>query len=237
MEFTLDLALLRRILKAETRAATTDLRDGPLTACQRSHARQDERLAQAGDAATLACQPGCSWCCHFSVDVRAVEAFNIIEYVHQHFDTTEQQTLHDTVARNAAVLRPLDDVQRTQHNLPCPFLAAGRCRIYAARPQTCRNYHATDAAGCQLSFEQPFNEDIAPEFAPLVYQSGQAQVEAFAQVMADAGYDMLAYELNSALHEALADPVGTRQRFDAKLPVFLTTAGNEVPAEFSDLAD
>jgi Fe-S-cluster containining protein len=125
-------------------------------------------------------------------------------------------------------------MERMGRNIKCPFLAAGRCSIYAARPQTCRNYHATSAVGCQQSYEDPQNLDIDPEFAPGVYQSGGAHVDAFTSAMRDAGYDTNVYELNCALDAALSDP-GARERFQSKSPPFIHLSGDDVPAVFDDL--
>ena len=52
--------------------------------------------------------------------------------------------------------------------------------------------------------------------------------------MSEAGYDVAAYELNSALHAALQDPSGSKQRFEAKLKPFANLQGVEVPVEFLD---
>jgi Fe-S-cluster containining protein len=236
MEFTINFATVRRINTEETAQARADLAAlDALKAYQRSLPRHDERLAQASDANTLACNAGCSWCCHFSVDVRPVEALNILEFVQTNFTSEQQQQLRGEIATNSQILSQLDEMQRMQHTGKCPFLTENRCSIYAARPQTCRNYHATNVAGCKQSYEEPNNEDIAPEYAPLVYQTGAAHVDAFSKAMQDAGYDTNAYELNCALHEAMAYPEATRQRLDAKLPVFLGVAGTAVPIEFDDL--
>jgi Fe-S-cluster containining protein len=233
MEFAIDFATVRRIVADETQHTQTDIAElGIVPAYQRSLRRQDARLAKAADADTLACKAGCAWCCHFSVDVRPVEVLNILEFVQQNFSNEAQQRLHAEVKTNSKILSQLDDMQRMQHNIKCPFLIENRCSIYAARPQTCRNYHATSAVGCQQSYEEPDNFDIAPEYAPLVYQSGAAHVDAFSKVMQDIGYDIAAYELNSALNAALSDPAATRQCFDAKLPVFTGIEATDVPMEF-----
>jgi hypothetical protein len=105
--------------------------------------------------------------------------------------------------------------------------------VYEARPQSCRNYHATSVAGCRQSYEEPENLDIDPDFAPGVYQRGHAHVEAVSAAMREAGYDVKVYELNCALDAALAD-AAARQRFEAGLEPF-AGLGEEVPAEFDDL--
>jgi Fe-S-cluster containining protein len=235
MEITIDFAAVRSVAAEESQLTQHDIAAlGPLPAYQRSLLRHDQRLADAADAHTLACKSGCSWCCHFSVDVRPVEAFNILDFLHSNFTAAQIAALRVEIEANAQLLSQLDELQRMQQNLPCPFLVEHRCSIYAARPQTCRNYHATDAAGCQQSFEQPDNFDIAPEYAPLVYQLGGAHVEAFSRAMAAAGYDVTAFELNTALAAALNDPAA-RQRFDARLPSFVGLDGTDVPYELTGM--
>jgi Fe-S-cluster containining protein len=233
MEFMIDFATVRKIIRQEAEQARAEIAQlGVMQAYQRSLQRHDQRLADADDAHTLACKAGCSWCCHFSVDVRPVEVFNIIDFMQHSFTAGEQQQLRSEIAANSQALQQLDEMQRMQHNIKCPFLMQGRCSIYAARPQTCRNYHATNSTGCQQSYEQPGNLDIAPEYAPLVYQSGAAHVDAFSKAMLDAGYDINAYELNGALSEAMAQLSATQQRFSARMPTFTGLAGTEVPMEF-----
>lgn len=235
MEITVDFVAARALIAREAAQAGTEIAElGPLPAYRRSVQRHDERLASAGDANALACQQGCSWCCHFSVDVRPVEVLNILEFVEQHCSAEELQRLGNEVQRNSRGLRHLNELERMRVNMRCPFLIEDRCGIYAARPQTCRNYHATDAAGCKQSFEEPDNFEIAPDFAPLVYQAGGAHVEAFSKAMRAAGYDTDAYELNAALAAAMPNAAAVRERFETRQKMFAAIEGIEVPSEFED---
>jgi Fe-S-cluster containining protein len=203
-------------------------------ALEQSQQRHDSRIASAPDFGTLACRAGCTWCCYFTVDVRAVEVFGILDFVERSFTAEEKARVYAEVRANAAALRDSDESTRETRNVKCPFLNAGRCTIYAVRPQTCRNYHATNAAGCQQSYEDPENSDIDPDFAPWVYQAGGAHVEAFSTALRDAGYDVSAYELNCALDAALSEP-SARVRFEAKQQPFEKLTGEDVPLEFDDL--
>ncbi len=234
MEIEIDFVAVRRLTSREYEQARQEIASlGIAAAFTRSQQRHDERLASAADAPTLACKAGCSWCCHFSVDVRAVEAFRILDYMRQHFSLAEQERLRQEIAKNSLEVAPLDDLERMKRTVRCPFLVEGRCSIYPVRPQTCRNYHATDAAGCRKSYEEPDNLDIDPEFAPLVYQAGGAHVEAFARALEDAGFDATAYELNIALTAAMNEP-DSRARFEAKQSPFESIQGDEVPSEFME---
>jgi len=235
MEFTLDVPLIRDILERERARARDEIRDlGVLRAFERSRQRHDARIAAARDVGTLACRAGCAWCCYFTVDVRAVEVFLILDFIEQSFTPEEKVRVHAQVRANSALLGGLGEVERATRNVKCPFLSEGRCTIYAARPQTCRNYHATNVDGCRQSYQEPENTDIDPEFAPGVYQAGAAHVEAVSDAMGAAGYDVNVYELNGACGAALADP-GARGRFESRHKPFTGLGGEEVGAEFDDL--
>ena len=234
MEFDIDTKLVHTIVTDERAQTRADLAaGGPLLALERSQRRHEQRLADAKDAPTLACKAGCFWCCYFTVDVRPVEALRIFEFMERSLPRDDRARITDEIKTNSAAFAVLDEEARVRSNTKCPFLHLGRCSIYEVRPQTCRNYHATDSAGCQKAYEEPENDDIDPEFAPLVYQSGAAHVDAFSQVMKDAGYDVAAYELNSAMAATIADPDDVRQKFHARECVFPALDGVEVPPEFA----
>ena len=237
MEISLDVSFVRGVLAEERQRATEEIAGvGVVKAYQSSRERHDARIAAAPDVSTLACRAGCTWCCHFSVDVRAVEVFSILDFVQRNLSQDEKERIFSEIRTNAAVLKGLDEWERMGRNIKCPFLSNGRCSIYEARPQTCRNYHATDVAGCQQSYEHPDDLEIDPEFAPLVYQAGGAHVDAFTKAMREAGYDTNVYELNCALDTALSEPEA-RTRFEAKRAPFKKLPGDDVPGEFEDLDD
>jgi Fe-S-cluster containining protein len=235
MEFTLNVPVVRDIVRQERMQALAEIRGlGVIRALEGSQQRHDARIAAAPDVGTLACRAGCTWCCYFTVDVRAAEVFRILDFVEQSFSPEDKARVYREVGANSQALRNLGEDERVTRNVKCPFLSEGRCGIYSARPQSCRNYHATDASGCQQSFEEPENLDIDPEFAPGVYQAGGAHVEGFSVATSEAGYDIKAYELNCALEAALSDG-GARQRFESKQEPFSGLGGEEVPTEFDDL--
>lgn len=235
MEIDIDISFVRALISEESSRARDEIRDvGVVQAYENSRQRHDSRIAAAPDLNTLACRAGCTWCCHFSVDVRAVEVFSILDFVERTLTADEKARIYSEVRTNSAALKDMDDMERMRHNVKCAFLSQGRCSIYDARPQTCRNYHATDVAGCQASYEDPDNFEIDPEFAPLVFQAGAAHVDAFTRAMRDAGYDTNVYELNCALDAALNQP-DARARFEAKRAPFKKLAGDDVPGEFEDI--
>jgi Fe-S-cluster containining protein len=235
MEIPLDVPFIHNVLADEHLSAAQEIRTvGVMEALVRSQQRHDARIAAAPDVGTLACRAGCSWCCHFTVDVRPVEVFRILDFVERTFTPEEKARVRAEVKVNSAALWNLGSSERMTRNVKCPFLNGGRCTIYEARPQTCRNYHATNVAGCRQSYEEPGNLDIDPDFAPGVYQAGGAHVEAFSDALRDAGYDVDAYELNCSLQAAMTDPA-CRERFESGLKPFPELRGEEVPGDFGDL--
>ena len=235
MEFDLDVPLIRDILGQDYARARDEIRGlGVVGALVGSRQRHDARIAAAADVGTLACRAGCAWCCYFTVDVRAAEVFAILDFVEQTLTPEVKGRVYAQVRENSVLFAKLSESERVTRNVKCPFLDDGRCAIYAARPQSCRNYHATNVSGCQQSYEEPENQDIDPDFAPGMYQAGGAHVEAFSAAMRSVGYDVKAYELNGALHAALNEP-GSRERFEGGLTPFIGLSGEEVAAEFDDL--
>jgi Fe-S-cluster containining protein len=234
VEITIDEGLVRGIVAQETRQARAEIEQlGPVAAYESSRSRHDARLSAAPDAHTLACKNGCFWCCYFTVDVRAVEVFSILDFMERELSPEQQARVRGEIEANSALLQGLSELERMRRNVKCPFLAEGRCTIYQARPQTCRNYHATDVTGCRASYENPENLDIDPDFAPFVYQAGGAHVDAFCSSLQQLGYDTKVYELSTALAVAMVDPQA-RVRFAAKQSPFATLTGNEIPTEFLD---
>jgi len=137
MEFFLDFSLIRNILEQENQRACGEIRNlGVLQALESSQQRHDARIAAAPDVGTLACRAGCTWCCCFTVDVRAAEVFRIVDVVEQLFTSAEKARVFAEVRANSAALRKLREGERVPRNLKCPFLSEGRCTIYAARPQS-----------------------------------------------------------------------------------------------------
>src|SRR5690349_16393187 len=131
MEFCLDLDLVRSVLRGERARTHREVSEqGVVDALERSQQRHDSRMAAAPDYGTLACRSGCAWCCYFSVDVRAVEVFRILDYVASSLTTAEQARIAAEVRVNTAQLTGLDEEERATRNVKCPFLSGQRCTIY-----------------------------------------------------------------------------------------------------------
>ncbi len=82
-------------------------------------------MDEIGKAITphIACQSGCSSCCHYNVQLYPIEV-----------DHIEKQTGHGTL--------PNPIPSRDFNGLPCPFLRGSECGIYEFRPMSCRKHVA-----------------------------------------------------------------------------------------------
>src|ERR1700723_4809183 len=137
MEFTLDFPLIRDVLERENAVTREEIRDlGVLRALESSQRRHDTRISAAPDVGTLACRAGCTWCCYFTVDVRAAEVFRILDFVEQSFTPEEKARVYAEVRANSVALRKLGEGERVTRNIKCPFLNEGRCTVYTTRPRS-----------------------------------------------------------------------------------------------------
>ena len=70
-------------------------------------------IAAAPDVGALACRSGCTWCCYFSVDVRPVEVFAILDVVEQTLGDGEKARIHAEVRENSRIIKALADGERS----------------------------------------------------------------------------------------------------------------------------
>jgi len=181
--------------------------------------RLEEALQQIPvvDRSPVACEPGCSFCCHLRVMALPVEVFGLVDFVKARFTPGELSGFRERLVMTAAQIRAVPAGQLLAANIPCPLLVDGRCSAYAARPLNCRSYHSLDRAACERSFNEPANPaHTHPQFSKVarVHESVQAGL---VSATSAAGYDARQYELVTALEEAMGD-AAARRRFEDKQP-------------------
>ena len=94
------------------------------------------------------CQKGCSWCCRQLVAVTPAEAIYAARFVRATFDPAGIKALRQRLADHVDAIAGLPPEERTDRNIPCPFLEDDICSIYDARPIQCRGVHSQSAAFC-----------------------------------------------------------------------------------------
>src|SRR5688572_1026287 len=159
----------------------------------------------ATNSVHVACQTGCSYCCHLRVEIRPHEAFVLVHHIQTKL-SAEQRT--GVLLRIEQTLERIESLAPDQHvraGIPCALLQEGVCSAYEARPAVCRKYHSVSVDTCRNAFEDPsapLTGDIEDE---QVRMAGNAVALGHAQGLDDAGYDVKLYELHHALHSALTN--------------------------------
>jgi len=147
----------------------------------------------------LACRRGCAHCCHAWVSAKAPELLVAKAAI----PLREREAARAAVEASFRVVGGLDPEERAALAAPCPMLAAGECRIYGARPATCRTAVSLDAAVCAAAFQpNAAPTDIPTPDFHIVMRRGYSI--ALAGALRRTGYAAASYEFVSAMRAALS---------------------------------
>lgn len=191
------IALMRVLhdLIAEARDAGTV---APVMGFLHANMRAAERFAP-GDL--LACRRGCAHCCHTFVSARAPE----ILFVKGAIPGRDRETVRAAVDDAYAVTGSLGPDGRGAMAHPCPMLRDGACRVYQARPMTCRMAVSQSAEICARAFAPGAGAEHipAPEYYPILRRGYSI---ALAGALRRAGFSAWSYEYVAGMRAALARP-------------------------------
>ena len=154
---------------------------------------------------TIQCQQGCSYCCHFRVDVSANEVFAIVEHVCSTFTLDKLEKLADRAAKNKKKLDMLSQAKRIVTNIACPLLEDNACSIYAMRPSMCRKMHSTNVEACKHSYDNPEDKNVKNTEHPVLSAITMTMLTAAREGFSALGLDKTVYDLNEVLIAALSD--------------------------------
>lgn len=159
---------------------------------------------QAEGQPAVDCRKGCAACCRLRVVATVPEVLLIAGFIR----TTAQRLLEcgiDLAARVAdadADTHGLDEAGRAQRKQRCPFIVKGVCAIYPVRTLACRGHASHDRRSCVGAMAG--NDVVIPISQPHLMVRSMVQ-NAMQSALRDKGYAWGLYELNHALHIALAD--------------------------------
>lgn len=145
---------------------------------------------------SLACKPGCTFCCELKVEISAFEAAAIWAGMHGDEWAERRNAVTAAAPRTAS----LNTEARRRARLACALLADGQCSVYAARPYACRGLFATDAADCERVLKTPPGRPLPAVRSPAVPRALATVFGAGANLaLADKGVQHDFLELTSAL--------------------------------------
>ena len=102
----------------------------------------------------LACQEGCTFCCHYQVIMTPPEVLLIGSHVKHGYRGRPKKDLFERIERYKALRegKSLDETASVLHDTPCIFLKNDRCSIYKMRPLVCRAWHSHNSSICKKHF-------------------------------------------------------------------------------------
>jgi Fe-S-cluster containining protein len=211
--------LMRVLGKAPDRARL-------LKATQAYHAGFERSLQSHPSPRPVACQAGCSLCCHNWISVTIPEVLLIAEALQARFDAA----LPERIAEAAGAGMNLDRDQRLERRLACPLLVDHLCSIYGVRPLACRSFFSLSLAACQAVFDGT-DEDVPTPRDAMVLRG--VHDRCFWAALRASGLGHEAVELNHALHIALAHDDACAAWLGASDPFTATT--RDVPHDAEEL--
>lgn len=165
-----------------------------------------EDHSQFFEGIPLACQAGCSYCCHLKVDAKAHEIVFFIEYLQRSCTKEILAEISSRAKEHYIRISSMNLLEQLGSNNRCPALVENICIAYQARPFSCRNYHAQILNTCINSYENPSDlVSCGSENEYLRVICGAAWYGC-SDAYADAGYDPNTYDLGCALYEAFQNP-------------------------------
>ena len=114
----------------------------------------------------LACQAGCTFCCHQYVGISLPELAIIVKYIATNFDAAAQEKLRGRLNKTIEATAGMSQFERAASRIDCPLLdePTRQCTIYAARPLTCRGMHSLDRKACEKDDATPGQNHPIPQY-------------------------------------------------------------------------
>ncbi len=151
---------------------------------------------------SVACKPGCAYCCHYQVVMTPPEIFLVGTYVKSRFTARKRRELFERIDRYASLRegKSLTETAEVLHETPCFFLENHICVIYEVRPLVCRAWHAIDSTDCRIHLESAISKAEVEGYnhRHYVYKTVAAGMEA---AIMDMGCQVGAFAIARAMKE------------------------------------
>jgi uncharacterized protein len=165
----------------------------------------DRRERKVKDRRAIACQAGCSHCCHMRVVATVPELIAVANFMALNFSGEETDAARQRVIEGDGRTRGLTDEQWGIGHFACPLLVDDKCSVYAARPLECRGYNSFDVGACGAAARDYLGWDVPMDDALMgAFKSAQAGL---LQAVASGGHPPRLVELTAALRVIFEDPL------------------------------
>lgn len=151
----------------------------------------------------IACRKGCHWCCHQAVFANSYEIHYLAAQIKKIKNDVERRTILEKANEKSIQTSKLSDEEVLKYKHPCPFLSAGACSLYRARPMACRIYLSFDLESCLEFYHHPENEHSYPALLEFPLRAGRMMNEGFMAALKAGGIDTAEFRLEEGLRIAL----------------------------------
>ena len=158
------------------------------------------------ERATLACAPGCAFCCYHPVDITPPEAFAIAAYLRTTLTPAASEATYARIVAHADRISGLSYAEHAQARIPCALLVNGRCAVYPCRPFACRAWNSTSAARCETIFTHGNPVTMLPSLDMPTYEAVWDVARGMTDGLQQSRLDGKSYELHSSLQRVLTTP-------------------------------
>ena len=177
-------------------------------------------------SSTIACKPGCNYCCTIRVTVLATEALVLAHYLKKKLSTEQMESLLARISEFELETATLTPIQQVLRSTMCPLNVDGFCIGYANRPINCIGYHSFDVQKCIEDSESPESEPLVPQDKQRWSLRG-LHFEALYAAMNAFNLDVTQLEFVPALSIALRDDEACTKYLLGE-PVFAAADNHEV---------
>jgi Fe-S-cluster containining protein len=133
------------------------------------------------------CKKGCSWCCHQEVFAITHEFLYLNEYVQKHLSEADRDRVLERAREKVKISMNKSVEEQMLIRSACPFLDAGNCLAYEARPMACRIYLSSSEPSCRKEHDNPSDKRNFPGLFDFPLRAGRMMNEGFVAWLKQAG--------------------------------------------------
>ena len=133
------------------------------------------------------CRKGCAWCCHQEVFAITHEFLYLNEYVQKHLSEADRDRVLERAREKVKISMNKSVEEQMLIRSACPFLDAGSCLAYEARPMACRIYLSASEPSCRKEHDYPSDKRNFPGLFDFPLRAGRMMNEGFVAWLKQAG--------------------------------------------------